>query len=58
MSVLPMKRMILCAKRQDRKAILEYLQRLEAVEVISHDIDETDTVFSRMDVSASSQLFT
>ena len=58
MSVLPMKRMLICAKRQDRKAILEYLQRMEAVEIISHDIDETDAVFSRMDVSQSAQLFT
>lgn len=58
MSVLPMKHMTICAKRQDRKSILEYLQRLEAVEIISHDIDDTDAVFSRMDVSASSQLFT
>ena len=53
-----MKHMTICAKRQDRKSILEYLQRLEAVEIISHDIDDTDAVFSRMDVSASSQLFT
>ncbi len=58
MSVLPMKRMVICAKRQDRKAILEYLQRLELVEIISHDIDETDAVFSRMDVSSSAQIFT
>ena len=58
MSVLPMKHMTICAKRQDRKSILEYLQRLEAVEIISNDIDDTDAVFSRMDVSASSQLFT
>ena len=57
MSVLPMKHMIICAKRQDRKAILELLQRLEAVEIISHDIDDTDEVFSRMDVSQSAQLF-
>ena len=57
MSVLPMKRMLICAKRQDRKAILELLQRLETVEVISHDVDETDEVFSRMDVSQSAQLF-
>ena len=52
-----MKHMIICAKRQDRKAILELLQRLEAVEIISHDIDDTDEVFSRMDVSQSAQLF-
>ncbi len=58
MSVLPMKHMVICAKRQDRKAILEYLQRIEVVEIISHDIDETDAVFSRMDVSQSAQLFT
>ena len=50
--------MLICAKRQDRKAILELLQRLETVEVISHDVDETDEVFSRMDVSQSAQLFT
>ncbi len=58
MSVLPMKHIVVCAKRHDRKAILEYLQRLGTVEIISHDIDETDEVFSRIDVSQSAQLFT
>lgn len=58
MSVLPMKHIIVCAKRHDRKAILEYLQRLGTVEIISHDVDETDEVFSRIDVSQSAQLFT
>lgn len=58
MSVLPMKHMTLCAKRHDRKAILEYLQRIETVEIISHDVDDDDAVFRKMDVSQSSQLFT
>ena len=58
MSVLPMKHIVVCAKRHDRKAILEYLQRLGTVEIISHDVDETDEVFSRIDVSQSAQLFT
>lgn len=58
MSVLPMKRIIICARRQDRKAVLELLQRRETLEVISHDVDDTDEVFSRMDVSQSAQLFT
>ncbi len=57
MSVLPMKHMIVCAKRQDRKAILEKLQRTEAVEIISREDDESDEVFNRIDVSQSSQLF-
>ena len=57
MSVLPMKHMIVCAKRQDRKAILEKLQRTEAVEIIAREDDEQDTVFNRIDVSQSSQLF-
>ncbi len=57
MSVLPMKHMVVCAKRQDRKAILEMLQRTEAVEIISREDDENDTVFNRIDVSQSSQLF-
>ncbi|MBO6147180.1 MAG: V-type ATP synthase subunit I [Lachnospiraceae bacterium] len=57
MSVLPMKHMIVCAKRQDRKAILEKLQRTEAVEIIARDDDEQDTVFNRIDVSQSAQLF-
>ena len=58
MSVLPMKHMTVCAKRQDRKAILEMLQRTEAVEIISREDDANDPVFSRIDVSQSSQLFT
>ena len=53
-----MKHIVVCAKRHDRKAILEYLQRLGTVEIISHDVDETDEVFSRIDVSQSAQLFT
>ena len=57
MSVLPMKHMIVCAKRQDRKAILEKLQRTEAVEIIAREDDEQDTVFNRIDVSQSAQLF-
>ncbi len=57
MSVLPMKHMIICAKRQDRKAILEKLQRTEAVEIIAREDDEQDTVFNRIDVSQSAQLF-
>ena len=57
MSVLPMKHMILCAKRQDRKSILELLQRSEAVEIISREDDENDEVFSKIDVSQSSQLY-
>ena len=57
MSVLPMKHMFLCAKRQDRKSILELLQRSEAVEIISRDVDPDDEVFSRIDVSQSSQLY-
>ena len=52
-----MKHMIVCAKRQDRKAILEKLQRTEAVEIIAREDDEQDTVFNRIDVSQSSQLF-
>ena len=57
MSVLPMQQMIICAKRQDRKAILEKLQRTEAVEIIAREDDEQDTVFNRIDVSQSAQLF-
>ena len=53
-----MKHMTVCAKRQDRKAILEMLQRTEAVEIISREDDVNDPVFSRIDVSQSSQLFT
>ncbi|MCR5774525.1 MAG: V-type ATP synthase subunit I [Lachnospiraceae bacterium] len=58
MSVLPMKRIMICAKRQDRKSILEFLQRTGSVEIASREMAEDDTVFSSMDVSQSSQLFT
>ncbi len=57
MSVLPMKHMVVCAKRQDRKSILELLQRTEAVEIISKEDDPEDDVFYKIDVSQSAQIY-
>ncbi len=61
MSVLPMKRIMICAMKEDRKGILELLQRTQVVEVDNTLIDDSksfqDGIFSKTDVSASSQLF-
>lgn len=58
MAVLPMKRITICAMKSDRKAILEFIQRSQAVEIDDLPFDEgQEKVFSRTDVSASSQLF-
>lgn len=61
MSVLPMKRILICAMKEDRKGILELLQRAQVVEVDNTLIDDSqsfqDNIFSKIDVSASSQLF-
>ncbi len=59
MAVLPMKRIFICGMKKDRKAVLEMIQRSQAVEIDADcgPDDETDEVFSRIDVSASAQLF-
>ena len=58
MAVLPMKRITICAMKSDRKAVLEMLQRSQAVEIVDLPIDDSKRdVFSHTDVSASSQLF-
>ena len=45
MSVLPMKRVLICALKKDRKGILEFLQRQGACEIHSTLVD--DDVFMR-----------
>ncbi len=48
MSVLPMKRILICALKKDRKAVLEFLQRQGAIEVETASL-EVD-VFQKQDV--------
>lgn len=55
MSVLPMKRIMICALKKDRKQILELLQRQGAVE-IDHAVQE-DSVFQKTDMSSSRTAF-
>lgn len=56
MAVLPMKRVLICGMKKDRKAVLELVQRLESVE-IDAGTEEEDEVFVQTDVSSSAQLF-
>ena len=54
MAILPMKRILICGLKKDRKEVLEFLQRTGAVEIKSAD---TDQVFSNTDMTASSAGF-
>jgi len=49
MSVLPMKRVLLCAMKKDRKAVLETLQRLGVVQVENPPEADGDPFFARCD---------
>lgn len=52
MAVLPMKKITIAGMKKDRKTVLETLQRMEAVEIIEADEEETkDTTFTRIDTS-------
>lgn len=55
MAVVPMKRILICGLKKNRKKILEYLQRQEAVDV-SDEIKE-DSIFHKMDVASSKAVF-
>lgn len=55
MSVVPMKRIFLCALKRDRKGILEFLQRESAVEL--NYLDEDDDVFRKQDMSKETAQF-
>ena len=59
MSVLPMKRISIVGMRKDRKAILETIQRSQAVEIDMSPLSKTEgDIYKKIDVSASAQLFT
>ena len=55
MSVVPMKRITVAAMKRDRKAVLEYLQVLGAVQISIRK--KEDDVFTKTDMSKSQQLF-
>lgn len=55
MAVLPMKKILICGMKKNRKRTLEYLQQQEAVEVTPGP--EADEVFGRMDVQSSKAVF-
>ena len=55
MSVVPMKRISVAAMKRDRKAVLEYLQVLGAVEISIRG--KEDDVFTKTDMSKSQQVF-
>ena len=58
MSVLPMKRISVIGLRKDRKAILETIQRSQAVEIDMTPLSGADgDIFKKIDVSSSSQIF-
>ena len=52
-----MKRVMICALKKDRKAVLELLQRQGVVQVENPACPEGDPVFSRTDKSAEAALF-
>ena len=55
MAVVPMKKVLICGLKKDRKGTLELLQRQGAVE-ISNALQE-DSMFRRMDVMSSKNAF-
>lgn len=55
MSVLPMKRVTICALKKDRKQVLELLQREGAVEI--NGVVQEDSVFQKTDMSSSRMIF-
>ena len=55
MAVVPMKKILICGLKKNRKKILEYLQRQAAVDV-SDEIQE-DSIFQKMDVASSKAVF-
>ena len=55
MSVVPMKRISVAAMKRDRKAVLEYLQVLGAVQISIRG--KEDDVFEKTDMSKSQQVF-
>ncbi len=59
MSVLPMKRISVVGMRKDRKAVLETIQRSQAVEIDMAPLSKAEgEIYKKIDVSASAQLFT
>jgi len=57
MAVLPMKRVFICALKKDRKPVLELLQRMQAVQIESRDVEKEDELFSKQDKSEARALF-
>ena len=55
MAVLQMQRICICSLKEQRKAILEILQRKGVVEI--NDVYEQDNVFSKVDVSSAESVF-
>lgn len=55
MAVVPMKKMLICGLKKDRKHILEFLQRQEALEI--SNVLEEDSIFKKMDVTSSKTVF-
>ena len=56
MSVLAMKRVLICSTKQNRKGILETLQRAGAVEIVRNDALQ-DEIFTRQDTSSAKAIF-
>jgi len=54
---MPMKRVMICALKKDRKAVLELLQRQGVVQVENPQCDAADPVFIQTDKSAEAAMF-
>ena len=55
MAILPMKRILICGMKKDRKEVLEFLQRQGVVEITSPAAQ--DDVFTSTDMTSSSVQF-
>lgn len=55
MAILPMKRILICGLKKDRKEVLEFLQRAGVVEITTPA--EQDEVFTSTDMTSSSMQF-
>ena len=55
MAVVPMKKVLICGLKKDRKGTLELLQRQGVVEI--SNVLQEDDMFGRMDVTSSKTVF-
>ena len=55
MSIMPMKKINICAMKKDRKRLLESLQIMGVVEI--RDYKENDEIFNKVDTRKTTEVF-